>query len=481
MISKRDFKKINNWLWEIPVSYRADMRVPVRIYASEKMLEKVFEDRTLEQLINTATLPGIVNYSMAMPDAHEGYGFPIGGVAAMNMEKGVISPGGVGYDINCGMRVLKSSFLEKDIKPYLDNLASEIQKEVPSGLGRGRQVKLSNTEIDKILEGGAKFLVEKGYGEKEDVENCEAGGRLNWGGVSDVSNQAKNRGKDQVGTLGSGNHFLEIQKVAEIFDEKAAKAFDLFKDQVVIMIHTGSRGLGHQVATDYIKIMMQSMPKYGINLPDRELAACPINSLEGKKYFSAMACAANYAWANRQMIAHYVRKSWDSVLGGKTSQLTMLYDVAHNIAKKEKHIVDGKEIELCVHRKGATRAFPPDNQEIPEKYRSVGQPVLIPGSMGTASYILVGQKEGEQAFYSTCHGAGRTMSRHQAMRTITDQEVVRNLEEKGIIVKCWSSRGIAEEAPLAYKNIDEIVDVVHNAGLSKKVAKLVPLAVIKGE
>lgn len=479
-MDKKDFKKINDWLWEIPKYFRQDMRVPARIYASEKLLRET-EDEALIQLINTTTMPGIVKYAIAMPDIHSGYGFPIGGVAAMDMEKGVISPGGVGYDINCGMRVLKSSFLEKDIKPYLDNLASEIQKEVPSGLGRGRQVKLSNTEIDKILEGGAKFLVEKGYGEKEDVENCEAGGRLNWGGASDVSNQAKNRGKDQVGTLGSGNHFLEIQKVAEIFDEKAAKAFDLFKNQVVIMIHTGSRGLGHQVATDYIKIMMQSMPKYGINLPDRELAACPINSLEGKKYFSAMACAANYAWANRQMIAHYVRKSWDSVLGRKTSQLTMLYDVAHNIAKREKHLIGGKEMELYVHRKGATRAFPPGHSELPEKYREVGQPVLIPGSMGTASYILIGQKEGEQAFYSTCHGAGRTMSRHQAMRTVTGQEVVRNLEEKGIIIKCWSSRGIAEEAPLAYKDVDDVVDVVHNAGLSKKVAKLVPLAVIKGE
>ena len=480
-MNKNNFNKINDWLWEIPKTFRSDMRVPARIYVSEKMLENVFKDKTIEQLINVATLPGIVNYSIAMPDAHEGYGFSIGGVAAMDMEKGVISPGGVGYDINCGMRVLKSSFLEKDIKPYLDNLATEIQKEVPSGLGRGRQVKLSNTEIDKILEGGAKFLVEKDYGEKDDVENCEAGGRLNWGEVSDVSNQAKNRGKDQVGTLGSGNHFLEIQKVAEIFDEKTAQIFGLFKDQVVIMIHTGSRGLGHQIATDYIKAMMSAMPKYGIQLPDRELAACPINSPEGKKYFSAMACGANYAWANRQMIAHFVRKAWNDVLGEKSSPLVMLYDVAHNIAKKEKHIVDGKETELCIHRKGATRAFPPGHPEIPEKYREVGQPILIPGSMGTASYILVGQKEGEQAFYSTCHGAGRTMSRHQAMRTITGQEVVKNLEQKGILVKCRSLRGIAEEAPLAYKDVDDVVNVVHNAGLSKKVAKLVPLAVIKGE
>jgi tRNA-splicing ligase RtcB len=481
MISKNDFKKVSNEIWEIPKTFRSDMRVPARIYVSEKMLEEVFKDRSIEQLINVAVLPGVVNYSIAMADIHEGYGFPIGGVAAMDMEKGVISPGGVGYDINCGMRVLKTSYLEKDLKPYIEKLATEIQKEVPSGLGKGRQLRFSNTEIDKVLEGGAKFLVEKGYGEKEDVENCEANGCLNWAKASNVSNQAKNRGKDQVGTLGSGNHFLEIQKVAEIFDEKTAKSFGLFKNQVVIMVHTGSRGLGHQIATDYIKIMMQAMVKYGIHLPDRELAACPINSAEGQKYFSAMACGANYAWANRQMITHFVRKAWGAVLEGKATPLTVLYDVAHNIAKKERHVVDGKETMICVHRKGATRAFPPGHPEIPERYREVGQPVLIPGSMGTASYILVGAESGKEAFYSTCHGAGRTMSRHAAIRAISGQEVVKNLELKGIIIKCWSLRGIAEEAPMAYKNIDEVVEVVHNAGLSKKVAKLIPLAVIKGE
>ncbi|MBZ9572662.1 RtcB family protein [Patescibacteria group bacterium] len=481
MIYKKDFKKINNYLWEIPKSFRADMKVPARAYVTEKMLEESFKDRSLGQLVNVATLPGIVNYSMAMPDMHEGYGFPIGGVAAMDMKTGVISPGGVGYDINCGMRLLKSDYLEKDIKPHLEKLATEIQKEVPSGLGRGRKIKIDIESINRVLEGGARRLVEQGYGEREDLENCESNGRLPQADASFVSDRAKNRGRDQVGTLGSGNHFLEIQKVEEIFDGDVAKIFGLFKDQIVVMIHTGSRGLGHQIATDYIRIMMQAMAKYNIRLPDRELAACPINSSEGKRYFSAMSCGANYAWANRQMIAHYVRKAWKTVLGEKASPLIALYDVAHNIAKIERHEVDGKEQEVCLHRKGATRAFPPEDPEIPEKYKEVGQPVLIPGSMGTASYVLVGTKEGEEAFYSTCHGAGRMMSRHAAIRKFPGNEVVRDLETKGIIVKCRSFRGIAEEAPLAYKNIDDVVEVVHNAGLSKKVAKLVPLAVIKGE
>ncbi len=481
MISKKDFKKISPFLWEIPKSFRSDMRVPARAYVSEEMLGEAFRDKSLEQLVNVATLPGIVNYSLAMPDMHEGYGFSIGGVAATNLKDGVISPGGVGYDINCGMKLLRSNYKEKEIKPHLENLATEIQKEVPSGLGRGRQIKLDIASIDKILEGGAQRVVEQGYGEKEDLENCESNGRLLQAVADTVSNHAKNRGRDQVGTLGSGNHFLEIQKVVEIFDEKIAEDFGLFKDQILIMIHTGSRGLGHQIATDYIRIMMQAMAKYGIRLPDRELAACPINSQEGKRYLSAMSCGANYAWANRQMITHFVRKAWKGLLREKASSLIAVYDVAHNIAKIEKHIVSSKEITLCVHRKGATRAFPPGHLEIPERYRKVGQPVLIPGSMGTASYVLVGQKEGEEAFFSTCHGSGRTMSRHEAMRRVSGQEVVNSLESRGIIVKCWSLRGIAEEAPIAYKDIESVLNVVHNAGLSKKVAKLVPLAVIKGE
>jgi len=383
---------------------------------------------------------------------------------------------------NCGMKLLKSEHSEKEIKPYLENLATEIQKEVPSGLGRGGQIKLSIEQINKILEGGAKRLVEQGYGEEEDIENCEANGKLEWADASAVSSQAKNRGRDQVGTLGSGNHFLEIQKIEEIFDEELAKVFGLFKDQIVIMIHTGSRGLGHQVCTDYLREFIPLMErKYKIKVPDREFACVPFNSPEGQRYFGAMASAANYAWANRQMIAHFIGRAWKSVLGEKISSLSALYDVAHNIIKKEKYFVEEKEIEVVIHRKGATRAFPPGHSEVPKKHRTVGQCVLIPGSMGSASYILVGQKEGKEAFFSTCHGAGRTMSRHAATRTISGQEVVRGLESKGIVVKCWSRRGIAEEAPAAYKDIDRVVEVVCQAGLSKKVAKLVSLAVIKGE
>jgi len=480
-MKKKDFKKINDYLWELSKSFREDMKVPARVYASEKMLEDIFRDRSLGQLVNLCCLPGIQKYGLAMPDCHEGYASPIGGVAAIRISDGIISPGMQGYDVNCGMKLLKSDYSEKDIKPYLENLATEIQKEVPSGLGRGRQIKLSIEQIDKILEGGAERLVEQGYGEKEDIENCEAGGKLDWADASTVSERAKNRGRDQVGTLGSGNHFTEVQKVEEIFNENIAETFGLFKNQVVIMIHTGSRGFGHQVATDYIREFMGLMEKYKIRVPDREFACVPFNSPEGQRGLAASACAANYAWANRQMIAHFVRKAWKDILGENASHLTPLYDVAHNIIKKEKYNIEGKETEVAVHRKGATRAFPPGHSEIPERYREVGQPVLIPGSMGTASYVLVGTKKGEEAFFSTCHGAGRAMSRHAAMRAIRGEEVVRRLKEKGILVKCRSMRGIAEEAPQAYKNIEDVVEVVHNAGLSKKVVKLVPLAVIKGE
>ena len=467
-------------MWEIPKTFRQDMRVPARIYVSEKMLEDVFRDRSLPQLVNLCCLPGIQKYGLAMPDCHEGYSSPIGGVAAIRTSDGIISPGMQGYDINCGVRLLLSDYLEKEVRGPLENLATEIQKEVPSGLGRGRQIKLSIEQIEKILEEGVKRLVSQGYGEKEDIENCEAEGCLEWAEASAVSFQAKNRGRDQVGTLGSGNHFLEIQKVQEIFDEKVADAFGLFKDQIVIMVHCGSRGLGHQVATDYIREFMGLMEKYKIEVPDREFACVPFNSPEGQRGLAASACAANYAWANRQMITHFVRKAWRSIFGEKTS-LRLLYDVAHNIIKKEKYVIEGKEVEVAMHRKGSTRAFPPGHAEIPERYRLVGQPVLIPGSMGTSSYILVGTEKSKEAWYSTCHGAGRTMSRHEAMRRVSGQEVVNELESKGIIVKCWSLGGIAEEAPMAYKDVEQVVNVVHQAGLSKKVARLGPLAVIKGE
>jgi tRNA-splicing ligase RtcB len=482
MISRKDLNKITDFLWEIPQGFRSDMKAPARFYTSEKMIDGVFRDESLNQLINGATLPGIINYALAMPDMHEGYSVPIGFVGAVSLEDGVISPGACGFDINCGMRLLKSQWLVKDIKPYLENLAQEIQNEVPSGLGQGKKVRLSNTEIEHILEGGANYLVKKGFGSADDLKNCEAGGRLGWAKVNTVSQLAKSRGRDQVGTLGSGNHFLEVQKVAEIFDENTAQAFGLFPDQVIIMIHCGSRGLGHQVCTDYLKEFIPLMErKYRIQVPDQEFACVPFSSPEGQRYFAAMAAAANFAWANRQMITHSVRQAWIKVIKGNSGELTQLYDVAHNIIKIENHLINGRQTQIVVHRKGATRAFPPGHPEVPEQYRSVGQPVLIPGSMGTASYVLAGTLTGEQSFFSTCHGAGRAMSRHQALRTITGQEVVRQLNEKGILIKCQSFRGIAEEAPLAYKNIDEVVEVVHQAGLSKKVARLVPLAVIKGE
>ena len=482
MLSKKDFTKIKDYLWELPKSFREDMRVPARVYASEKILEECLKDRSIEQLINVATLPGIQKYALAMPDMHEGYASPIGGVAAIRTSDGIISPGMCGYDINCGMKLLKSEYTEPEIRPYLDKLAAEMQKAVPSGLGRGRRAKLSIQEIDKILEGGILRLVEQGYGEREDMENCEGHGRIDWADASAVSGHAKNRGRDQVGTLGSGNHFLEIQKVEQIFDADTANTFGLFKDQVVVMAHCGSRGLGHQVCADYLKEFIPLMErKYKISVSDREFACVPFQSPEGQRYFSAMASAANYAWANRQMISYFVRKAWSSVLGRQKSKVKALYDVAHNIIKKEVYNIGGAPTELAVHRKGATRAFPPGSPEIPEKYKRSGQPVLIPGSMGTASYVLAGTPEGEEAFFSTCHGAGRSMSRHAALKAVSGQEVIKKLESKGIIVKCQSQRGIAEEAPQAYKDIDDVVEVVRRAGLSRKVARLVPLAVIKGE
>jgi tRNA-splicing ligase RtcB len=476
---KSDFQKISDFLWEIPQRFRSDMRSPARVYADENLLEDIFRDRSLEQLVNLTTLPGIKKYALAMPDCHEGYGSPIGGVAAIDAASGVISPGVCGYDINCGMKLLGSEILADEIKNNLGKLADEIYREVPSGLGVGRQMKLDMPSFDKILESGAERVVEQGYGEKEDLENCEANGRLAWADASAVSMQAKNRGRDQVGTLGSGNHFLEIQKVSEIFEKEAAKSFGLFENQVVVMIHTGSRGLGHQIATDYLRLMVKIMPKYGISLPDRELVAVPFKSSEGQRYFSAMACGANFAWVNRQMIAHFIRKAWNKILGKKS--LKTVYDVAHNIIKLEKYDIGGKMAEVLVHRKGATRAFPPQSPEIPGGYREAGQPVLIPGSMGTASYVLAGKAQAEESFYSACHGAGRIMSRHAALKAISGKEVARQLEQKGIIMRSASLKGIAEEAPLAYKDVDKVVDIVHRAGLAKKAAKLVPMAVIKGE
>ncbi|NKQ39166.1 MAG: RtcB family protein [Methanosarcinales archaeon] len=476
---KQSIVKINNYLWEISKSFRADMRVSARIYASEKIFDAI-ENEALIQLVNTTTLPGIVKYAIGMPDIHSGFGPPIGGVGAMCLSDGIISPGFVGFDENCGVRLLLSNYQANEIKPYLEKIADEIQRQVPSGLGKGRQTKLSIQEINKILKQGVPYLVEQGYGKEQDIENCEAKGKIEQADANCVSERAKNRGRSQVGTLGSGNHFIEIQRVAEIFDEKIAKVFGLFKDQIVIMVHSGSRGLGHQNCTDYLKIAAQVMPKYGIKLPDKELACMPLNSPEGQRFFKAMSAACNYAWTNRQMMTYHIRRAWKAILGEKT-ELELLYDVAHNIAKIEEHEVEDQKTKLIVHRKGATRAFPPGHPEVPEKYRQVGQPVLLPGTMGTSSYVLAGTKHGKGTFFSVAHGAGRAMSRRAAMKRISGQEVMNSLKLKKIIVRCQSIRGIAEEAPIAYKNIDDIINVVEQAGLSKKVAKLVPLVVIKGE
>lgn len=477
MIVKNNLIKISDYLWEIPKNFRPGMRVPARIYVDERLLQKVFADKSLEQLVNVATLPGILNYALAMPDIHEGYGFPIGGVAAIDLKEGVISPGGVGYDINCGVRVLRSDLNFKEIQPYLVNLMNQIQRDVPSGVGRGGGVKLTAESMKAVLERGVRYVVEKGYGEPEDVGHCEEQGAMAGADAVAVSEKAKARGRDQLGTLGSGNHFLEVQKVEEIFDEGIAKVFGLFKDQVTVMIHSGSRGLGHQVCTDYVSLLHRSLEKYKISLPDPELACAPFDSPEGQRYFAAMAASANFAWANRQLIMHLVRKSWERVLGPSTrSGLKLIYDVAHNVAKIEQY--DSQK--LCVHRKGATRAFPSESQDIPADYCRVGQPVLIPGTMGTASYILVGTQTAQETFFSVCHGAGRTMSRHAALRVRSGQEIKKELEEQGIVVRSLSTKGLAEEAPIAYKDIHNVVDVVVKAGLAKLVARLKPLGVVKG-
>ena len=452
------------------------MRVPARIYADEKLLEKVFSDKSLEQLINVATLPGIINYALAMPDVHEGYGFPIGGVAGIDAGEGIISPGGVGYDINCGVRVLRSEMTAQELQPYIVNLMNQIQRDVPSGVGQGGGVKLNEESMKNVLEQGVRYIVEKGYGEKEDIEYCEEKGAMIGAQEKAVSEKAKSRGRDQLGTLGAGNHFLEVQRVEKIFDKETAEIFGLFENQVTLMIHCGSRGLGHQVATDYVSAMHKVLPKYKINLPDAKLACAPFDSPEGRQYFSAMAASANFAWANRQLIMHLVRGAWQRVLGQSGGQLKLIYDVAHNVAKIEEY--DGQT--LIVHRKGATRAFPPGSKNIPGKYYKVGQPVLIPGTMGTASYILAGTEYAKETFFSVCHGAGRAMSRHAALRVRSGQAVRKELEEQGIVVRSLSNKGLAEEAPIAYKDINNVVEVVERAGLAKKVARLKPLGVVKG-
>jgi len=481
---KEILKKIDDYRWEIPKSYKQGMTVPGLIFTSESMLSQIWEEQVFQQVANVAFLPGIVGHSLAMPDIHWGYGFPIGGVAATRIHDGVVSPGGVGFDINCGVRLLRTNLIEEEIRPELEKLIADLFVNIPSGLGSTGKIRVSAPELDKVLTRGSKWAVEKGYGEAEDIVVSEESGCMKGANPDKVSSKAKKRGIPQLGTLGSGNHFLEIDVVAEIYDQDAATAMGINDvGQVLVMIHTGSRGLGHEVCGDYIRLLGEAVKRYGINLPDRQLACAPVKSPEGQDYLAAMACAANYAWANRQCIAHWVRESFIKVLGKSQRELGMeqIYDVAHNIAKIEEHTVDGKRQTLCIHRKGATRAFPAQHPDIPNIYKHIGQPVLIPGDMGRYSYIAIGtEKAMQESFGSTCHGAGRMQSRAAAKRSLRGVDVAQALAARGIIVKSGSMGSLAEEAPEAYKDVSEVVEVTHKAGISLKVVKTAPIGVIKG-
>ncbi len=469
--------QISEYEWEIP--QKGSMHVPGKIFASRKLIEEM-DEKVREQVTNVACLPGIVKASIAMPDAHWGYGFPIGGVAAFDPEQGgIISVGGVGYDISCGVRCLRTGLKKEEILPVLEELVDALFHAIPAGVGSEGKLKLSLNQLDEVLVGGAKWAVAKGYGLPEDLEYLEEKGCLPGADPGCVSTEAKKRQHRQVGTLGSGNHYLEIQWVAEIFDSAAAEAFGLEQEDVIISVHCGSRALGHQIATDYLKVLSKASKKYGIPIREKELVCAPILSPEGERYYRAMACGVNCALANRQVITHLVREVFAEVL--PQARISVLYDISHNTCKIEEHFVHGVSKRLYVHRKGATRAWGPGRPELPERYRSVGQPVIIGGSMGTASYILVGTKEGEEkAFGSACHGAGRTMSRHQALKRWRGEQVIEALRKRGIIVRAKSKRGAAEEAPEAYKDVNEVVNVAHQAGLARKVAKVLPLGCIKG-
>ncbi|AEF96231.1 RtcB family protein [Methanotorris igneus] len=479
---KEYLKKVSDTIYELPMDYKECMKVPGRVFLSEILLESL-EDDVLEQIANVACLPGIQKYSLAMPDCHYGYGFCIGGVAAFDVKGGVISPGGVGFDINCGVRLIRTNLTKEEVKPKIRELVSEIFKNVPSGLGSKGKIRITKNEIDDVLEEGAKWAINEGYGWDEDIKFLEEHGCMRDADASLVSDSAKKRGLPQLGSLGSGNHFLEIQYVDKVFDEETAEVFGIEENQVVVMVHTGSRGLGHQICADYIRVMEKAAKKYGIKLPDRQLACAPIESEEGIEYYKAMCCGANYAWANRQMITHWVRESFEKVFKTSAEDLEMniIYDVAHNIAKIEEHVIDGKTKKVVVHRKGATRAFGPGSELIPKEYRKVGQPVIIPGDMGTASYLMHGtEKAMEETFGSTAHGAGRTLSRAKALKLWKGKEIKAKLEKEGIIVMADSKAVIAEECPEAYKSIDLVADVCHKSGISLKVSRMKPMGVVKG-
>ena len=477
-------KKIDDYRWEIPTSYKAGMNVPGLIFTSEAMLGHIWEEQVFQQVANVAFLPGIVGHSLAMPDIHWGYGFAIGGVAATRVEDGVVSPGGVGFDINCGVRLLRTNLTGEEVKPKIKQLVAELFTNIPSGVGSTGKLRVTEKELGEVMVKGSRWAVEKGFGDAEDIVVTEESGCIKEANPDKVSSKAKKRGIPQLGTLGSGNHFLEVAVVDEIYDHDTAKVMGISSiGQVLVLIHTGSRGFGHQVCTDYVALLGQAVKKYGINLPDRQLACAPVKSPEGQDYLAAMACAANYAWTNRQCIAHWTRESFMKVFGKKRRELGLeqVYDVTHNIAKIETHTVNGKKHTLCVHRKGATRAFPAKHPDIPPVYRDIGQPVLIPGDMGRYSYVAVGTEIAmKETFGSTCHGAGRMQSRTAAKRSLRGADVAQALAAKGITVKAGSMASLAEEASEAYKDVSEVVDVTHKAGISLKVVRSVPMGVTKG-
>ncbi|MCC7164767.1 MAG: RtcB family protein [Anaerolineae bacterium] len=483
MISKNDLERINEFVWQVPREYRRDMRVPARIWADQELLDDALQDKSIEQLINTSTLPGIVQYAIAMPDIHQGYGAPVGGVFATATSDGVISPGAVGYDINCGVRVLASHLDANEIQPHLSDLATTLYRNCPSGVGVGGSVELFGEDLDNILNRGSEWALERGYARPEDLPRTEEYGRIPWADANKVSHKARERGRDQLGTLGAGNHFIEVDRVSAIYDAESARVLDLFENQVVVQIHCGSRGLGHQVCQDYVDRFQRVVLEYGIILPDRELVAAPYTSPEGQDYVGAMGAAANFAFANRQVLAFHIRRSFAETFKGKFMDfdLHQVYDIAHNMAKVETHAVNDASIRVLVHRKGATRAFGPHSPTLPPDLQQIGQPVLIPGSMGTMSYILCGTTGSmSQTFGSCCHGAGRVWSRHRAKKEIRGEKLRAEMQERGIQVRAGSLSGLAEEAPAAYKDVSRVVHVVDAAGIGKMVARLEPLAVIKG-
>jgi tRNA-splicing ligase RtcB len=483
MLSQHNFVRVAEFIWEIPPTYREDMRVPARLYADEELLNAALSDNSIVQLVNTSTLPGIIQHAIAMPDIHQGYGFPIGGVVATRLPHGVISPGGVGYDINCGVRLLVSQATVEEIHPFLEQIASALYANCPSGVGAKGSLRLSNTELDEVLREGARWMLGRGYAWKEDLNHTEEFGRIPGADPAYVSEHAHERGRGQLGTLGAGNHFIEVDRIAEVYDHAIAARLNFYPDNVAVQIHCGSRGLGHQICEDYVSRFQKTVHDYGIALPDRELVCVPFDSAEGQEYFRAMACAANFAFANRQLLAHLIRQSFEQVLAGKIKDfdLHQVYDIAHNMAKIEEHQIDGHHLRLCVHRKGATRAFGPGSAALPDDLRDIGQPVLIPGSMGTASYVLTGTTGAmQQTFGSTCHGAGRVMSRAKAKKAVRGADLRQQLKSRGIVVRAGSMSGLAEEAPAAYKDVSRVVEVVHKAGIAKKIARLEPIAVIKG-